>query len=62
MRIWDLFLLKGIKFIFRFSLAMLHLMKNDLMRTTDFAEIFEIMESYPRKMIDSKILIQTAEI
>lgn len=37
-------------------------MKKDLMRSKDFAEIFETLESYPRKVIDVKILIQTSEI
>lgn len=59
---WDLFFLKGPKIIFRISLALLHLMKKDLMRSKDFAEIFETLESYPRKVIDVKILIQTSEI
>lgn len=60
--VWDLFFLKGPKIIFRISLALLHLMKKDLMRSKDFAEIFETLESYPRKVIDVKILIQTSEI
>ncbi|CDW83987.1 tbc domain-containing protein [Stylonychia lemnae] len=61
-RVWDLFFLKGTKTIFRISLALLHLMKNELMQTTDFAEIFEILEAFPRKLIDEKTLLQTAEI
>ena len=61
-RVWDLFFLKGSKIIFRISLALLHLMKKDLMRSRDFAEIFETLESNPRKLIDVNTLIQTAEI
>ena len=56
-RVWDLFFLKGPKIIFRISLALLHLMKKDLMRSKDFGEIFETLESNPRKMIDIKTLI-----
>jgi hypothetical protein len=56
-RIWDLFFLKGIKVIYSISLALLYLMKNELKKTKDFGEIFEIIESYPRKMIDLKTLI-----
>jgi FtsZ-binding cell division protein ZapB len=37
-------------------------MKKDLMRSKDFAEIFETLESYPRKVIDVNTLIQTAEM
>lgn len=32
------------------------------MLTTDFGEIFEFLESYPRKMIDVRILIQMSEM
>lgn len=32
------------------------------MKSKDFAEIFETLESYPRKVIDVKTLIQTSEI
>lgn len=32
-------------------------MKKELMKTEDFAEIFETLESYPRKMIDVNTLI-----
>lgn len=38
-RVWDLFFLKGIKIIFRVSLALLHLMKSSLMQTTDFGKL-----------------------
>ena len=54
---WDLFFLKGPKIIFRISLALLHLMKKDLMQSKDFAEIFETLESYPRKVIEVNMLI-----
>jgi len=54
--------LKGPKVIFRISLALLHMMKQDLMRSTDFGDIFETLESYPRKVIDINTLIQTAEM
>jgi hypothetical protein len=33
-------------------------MKSDLMKSKDFAEIFETLESYPRKLVDVKTLIQ----
>ncbi len=55
-------MLKGTKTIFRVSLALLHLMKQNLMNTRDFAEIFETLESFPRKMIDVRTLIQTSEM
>lgn len=61
-RVWDLFFLKGPKVIFSISLALLHLMKKDLLKCKDFAEIFETLESYPRKVIDVNTLIQTSEI
>jgi hypothetical protein len=60
--VWDLFFLKGPKIIFRISFALLHMMKKDLMRSQDFGEIFETLESHPRKIIDVNTLIQTAEM
>ena len=48
--------------IFRISLALLHLMRTELLKSKDFAELFELLESFPRKCIDDKTLIQTAEI
>lgn len=38
------------------------MMKKDLMKSKDFADIFETLESYPRKVIDVNTLIQTSEI
>ena len=35
-KIWDLFLISGIKVIFKFALALLQMMKRDLMKSTDF--------------------------
>ena len=32
------------------------------MRSKDFGDIFETLESYPRKVIDVNTLIQTAEM
>jgi len=32
------------------------------MKSKDFAEIFETLESYPRKHIDVSTLIQTSEM
>ena len=63
-RVWDLFFLKGPKIIFRISLALLHMMKKYLMRSKDFGDIFETLESYPRKVTDqdANTLIQTAEM
>jgi hypothetical protein len=33
------------------------MMKKDLMRSKDFGDIFETLESYPRKVIDVNTLI-----
>ena len=40
------------------------MMKKDLMRSKDFGDIFETLESYPRRVndVDAKALIQTAEM
>lgn len=39
-RIWDMFFLKGSKILFRFSLAILHLLQKDLMAATEFRKSF----------------------
>jgi hypothetical protein len=40
------------------------MMKKDLMKSKDFGDIFETLESYPRKVTDqdANTLIQTAEM
>lgn len=57
-----MFFLLGTKIIFRVSLALLHLMKTELMKAKEFSEIFETLETFPRKFIDYKTLIQTTEL
>lgn len=46
-RIWDLFFLKGSKIIFRISLAILHMMKKQLLSCTQFDEINNVFNSIP---------------
>lgn len=57
-----MFFLSGTKVIFRVSLALLHLMKGELMKAREFAEIFDTLETFPRKFIDFKTLVQTTEM
>ena len=61
-KVWDLFFLYGTKVIFQISLALLYLMRNELMKTKEFSDIFETLDSFPRKFIDYKTLFQTTEI
>ncbi|CDW73574.1 tbc1 domain family member 2a-like [Stylonychia lemnae] len=61
-KVWDLFFLQGTKIIFKVSLALLHLMKGELMKAREFSEIFETLETFPRKTIDYKTLIQTTQL
>ena len=37
-------------------------MKSELMKTKEFSDIFETLDSFPRKFIDYKTLFQTTEI
>jgi hypothetical protein len=57
-----MFFLQGPKIIFRISMALIHLMRNELMKAKEFSEIFETLETFPRKFIDYKTLIQTTEM
>ncbi len=38
------------------------MMKRDLMKSLDFADIFETIEKFPRKITDDKVLMQLAEM
>ena len=43
-------------------MALMNLMRPQLLKTTDFGEIFDIIENYPKKIIDIKILVQNSDI
>jgi len=62
LKVWDLFFLQGAKVIFRVSLALIYLMKDKLMNANEFSEIFETLETFPRKFVDFKRLIKTTEM
>jgi hypothetical protein len=67
-------MLKGIKIIFRFALSLLYQMRPTLMHTKEFgkiflfflniflAEIFEYMETFPKKLVDMRALFKTADL
>jgi hypothetical protein len=54
LRIWDLFLLKGPKIIFRTILAIFQLMKKSLMKLTDQAEFYMKVTNFPAEELDIK--------
>eukprot|EP00347_Sterkiella_histriomuscorum_P004415 403360549 len=59
-RIWDLFFLKGVKVLFRISFAIIDQIKNELMQTEDFQQIFKTLDMFPAKLNNFEILMQTA--
>lgn len=43
-RIWDLFFLKGHKVIFQFFLAIMHIMKSELLKMDSFEKAMEFID------------------
>ena len=46
-RIWDMFFLKGSKILFRVCLAVLHMMKSQIMSYQNFEDIMKVFDSIP---------------
>lgn len=55
--IWDLFFLKGITVIFRFSLTILSLMEPELLKADKFEEVYNIIENFPMEKLDIKTML-----
>ncbi|CDW74131.1 gtpase-activating protein [Stylonychia lemnae] len=55
-RLWDLFFLKGVKILFRFSLAVIHFIKQDLIQTQDF------FASMPRYKVSERQINQKRDL
>lgn len=61
-RIWDLFFLKGSKILFRISLAILHVMKPQLMKADGFEEIQKCFEGIQCLIHDARVIIQVSNM
>uniref|UniRef100_A0A6A7FTL1 TBC1 domain family member 2B-like isoform X2 n=2 Tax=Hirondellea gigas TaxID=1518452 RepID=A0A6A7FTL1_9CRUS len=60
LRVWDSFLLEGIKVMFRYALAMLKLCEEGIHARTEFMEISNYLRSIPPSLADVKKLRHTA--
>lgn len=56
MKVFDLFVLKGIKTIFSISLAIFEGMQKKLLTKKDFGEIYEYFSQTPKKIKGAKAL------
>lgn len=59
MRIWDCFFVEGPKTLFRISLAILKIIEPELQAANDEMEVFQLIQSAPRKLHDPEVLIKT---
>lgn len=61
-RLWDVILIKGDKMLFSISLAIFHLLKDKLMKTTDRAQLVHIMESIQSLLQNIHLILQVARL
>lgn len=61
-RIWDLFFLKGSKILFRVSLAILHMMRHQIMQKSNFEEIMRVFDGIPAQLQDANAIIQVSNM
>ena len=50
MRVWDLLFLKGSKELFRISLAVFDLLKDELLAAQEFSEVIFVLETKVRNL------------
>ncbi|KAI9800528.1 MAG: hypothetical protein M1825_004076 [Sarcosagium campestre] len=57
LRVWDTLFYEGSKTLFRISLALFKLAERDIRAVRDPAEIFQVIQSAPRRLIDANLLM-----
>ena len=57
MLIWDLFLLKGPKVIFRVMLAIFQMMSKSILKIHDHGELWMYLKNYPENELDVTLLV-----
>ncbi|KAG9242223.1 rab-GTPase-TBC domain-containing protein [Calycina marina] len=60
MRVWDMFFYDGSKTLFIIALAIFKLGESEIKSLQDSSEIFQVVQSLPRKMLDPNLLMNTA--
>jgi TBC1 domain family member 6 len=58
LRVWDIFFYEGSKTLFRIALAIFKLGENDIKAVTDPMEMFSVVQTLPRKLIDANELME----
>lgn len=61
-RIWDLILIKGNKSLFRISLAIFHLMEDELLACEGIAQIRDTMDTISVILQDPARMLQVAQM
>lgn len=60
LRIWDMFLNEGCKVLFRISAALFKLHEQKLLLVKDASELFTVLRSIGKDVVDAEVLIATA--
>lgn len=58
LRVWDCFFYEGSKILFRMALTILKIGEPQILASQEFIEIFQIVQSLPRDMLDPGVLIE----
>lgn len=61
LKVWDLLFIKGSKILFRVALAIIEMMRNDILSSEDFSELFLVLDRVPKTMDDPLKLVAHAE-
>ena len=57
LRVWDSFFYEGSKTLFRIALTIFKLGESEIKAVQDPMEIFQVVQTIPRKMIDANVVI-----
>lgn len=60
LRVWDVFFYEGSKTFFRVSLAIFKACEQDILRISDPMEIFQVVQTAPKKLLDANTLLEEA--
>ncbi|OTB15800.1 hypothetical protein K445DRAFT_44576, partial [Daldinia sp. EC12] len=58
LRVWDVFFYEGSKTLFRIALAIFKIGENEIKAVADPMEIFQVVQTIPRRLIDANGLIE----
>lgn len=59
LRVWDVFFYEGSKTLFRVALAIFKAGENEIKAINDPMEVFAVVQTLPRKMLDANLLMET---